>query len=83
MTFDEKIKTIERIDHLIRTKATGTPSQLSSKLDISERCLYDLLNIMKELKAPIRYCTERRSYLYTYEVTWSFGFERIEALQTF
>ena len=55
---------LERIDHLIRIKATGTPTELASKLGISERSVYEYLNLMKELGAPIKFNSYRQSYYY-------------------
>lgn len=74
MTLLEKLKMIERIDGLIRRKATGTPKQLASRLNISERCLFKTLNLMKEMGAPIHYSISRESYAYEYEVDFSIGF---------
>lgn len=55
-----------RIDHLIRTKATGTPSKLSERLEISESILYEYLGVMKDLGAPIQYDRDRETYFYTF-----------------
>lgn len=57
----ERLRTI---DHLIRTKRTGTPERLAVRLGISERSLYDFLTLMKGLGAPIKYSKERESYFY-------------------
>jgi len=75
MTLLEKLKMIERIDALIRRKATGTPKQLASRLDISERCLFKTLKLMKEMGGPIYYCISRESYSYEFEVDFSIGFK--------
>lgn len=74
MNFKERIKNIERIDQLIRLKATGTPMVLASKLKISEKSLYRLLNDMKKLDAPIVFCNHSQSYIYTVRVKFKFGF---------
>ena len=56
MRFIDQIHRIERIDQLIRLKATGNPSELALKIGISESQLYEVLNIMKkELGGPILY----------------------------
>lgn len=74
MTLEEKLNMIERIDGLIRRKATGTPAELARKLDQSERFVYQLIKLMKNMNAPIYYCYEKRSYCYEYEVEFSVGF---------
>ena len=74
MIFIERIKFIERIDHLIRSHATGSPKNLSEKLYISERHVYNLINIMKEMGAPIFYCQHSQSYRYDEEVFFNSGF---------
>lgn len=75
MTLLEKLKMIERINSLIRRKSTGTPKQLASRLEISERCLFKTLKLMKEMGAPIYYCITRESYAYEYDVSFSIGFQ--------
>ncbi|MDP1762546.1 MAG: HTH domain-containing protein [Sediminibacterium sp.] len=55
---------ISLIDRLIRIKATGSPKHLANRLSISESTLYQYLAFMKELGAPITYCSSRRSYYY-------------------
>lgn len=64
MNFFEQMKRFERIDQLVRLKATGKPKALATRLNISERRMYDLINAMKEMGAPINYCHQRQSYYY-------------------
>ena len=63
-----------RIDYLIRIKGTGTPSQLANRLDVGERTIYEYINIMKSLGAPIHYCRHRRSYYYDKEGAFTISF---------
>ena len=72
-----QFKRIERIHNLIKTKATGSPKECARRLKISERQFYRLIDLMKELGAPIHYDLYTNSYCYEYEVKWSFGFEII------
>ena len=65
---------LEYLDHLIRTKGTGTPAQLARKLEISQRCLYDNINFMKERGAPIMYDRKRNSYYYEEDGQFYFKF---------
>lgn len=67
---------IDRINYLIRIKATGTPLHLSKKLGISERTLYNYINFMKSKGAPICYCKTRRSYYYEDDGNFVLTFHR-------
>ncbi|MGX5817844.1 HTH domain-containing protein [Chitinophaga lutea] len=55
---------LQTIDHLIRIKGTGKPSQLAKRMHISERTLYEFLKLMKDLGAPIEYDRYKESYYY-------------------
>jgi DNA-binding IclR family transcriptional regulator len=68
---------IQRIHELIKRKASGTPKELATRLGISARQLYKLLDLMKELGAPILYSNTLCSYYYEHEVAWSIGFSSL------
>lgn len=70
----KQIQRIERLHQLLRLKATGSPKECALKLDISERQLYNTLELMKALGAPIYYDIAIGTYCYEYEVECSFGF---------
>jgi predicted DNA-binding transcriptional regulator YafY len=70
----EIIIRLERIDQLIRLKATGTPRAFASKLELSERCIYNYINLMKDLGAPIRFCRYRNTYYYDGKGGFKFTF---------
>jgi predicted DNA-binding transcriptional regulator YafY len=55
---------LESLDHLVRIKGTGSPKQLARRLNISERSIYEYLELLRTLGAPIRYCKFRKSYYY-------------------
>ena len=74
MTFFEKITILERVDSLIRRKATGSASELANRLGISRRSVYDIINIMKMMDAPIVYDNIRKTFVYEYECELSIGF---------
>ncbi len=75
MTFIEKLQTIDRVHSLINRKATGTADDLASKLNVSRRCVYDIINLMKMMGAPIEFCTSRRTYYYTHPCELMIGFQ--------
>lgn len=74
MTFLEKIKMIDRLDGLIRRKSTGGSKELAIKVGVSERCIFDILQLMKNMGAPIIFDSSRGCYMYEYEVEFSLGF---------
>jgi predicted DNA-binding transcriptional regulator YafY len=77
MSFIKKLERIERIDQLIKLRATGTPEELASKLAISESSLYDTLSTMKDLGAPIEYDKYLETYYYSQCVMVDFTFRKV------
>lgn len=64
--FSKIIDKLKRIDRLARLKATGSPTDLARKLNVSPSTLYEYLIILKHtFNAPLEYCRIRRSYYYT------------------
>ena len=70
----KQIERIERLHQLIRIKATGNPKTCAERIKISERQLYNTLELMKELGAPIYFDFAAGSYCYEEEVHCSFRF---------
>ncbi len=68
MKLIEQLRLLERLDQLIRLKATGTPKQLARRIQMSERKLYRLIQELKDLGFPIEYCKACQCYQYTEEV---------------
>jgi transposase len=74
MRFFEKIKAIERIDQLIRMRATGSARDLAKRLDVSKSTMYEIIDTMKNMGAEIEYCSHRKSYYYSHEKELAIGF---------
>lgn len=55
-----------RMDNLIRRRATGNSFEFAAKLGISRSLLQDHISDLKELGAPIKFCTQTQSYYYEY-----------------
>jgi predicted DNA-binding transcriptional regulator YafY len=68
------IERFKRIDEIIKTKSSGTPSQLAAKLDISESTLYEFIAVMKELGAPILYDKIAQRYYYQNDGKFTISF---------
>ncbi|MBY5959209.1 hypothetical protein KUV50_13735 [Membranicola marinus] len=75
MNLIDQIHRLQRIHQLIRRKATGPPHDFSSRLGISNRQLYRLLDELKSYGLPIEYCRTRQSYYYSREVEFEISFE--------
>ncbi len=70
----KQIALLDRVDQLIRMKATGRPNQLAKRLQVSEATVFRIIDTMKELNAPIYYDLTRQSYLYSETTTFKCGF---------
>jgi predicted DNA-binding transcriptional regulator YafY len=64
---------LQRIDHLVRTRATGTPVQLAERLGISERKLYRLISELRDQGFPITYDKPADTYYYSEPVKIEFS----------
>jgi len=56
MKVHTQIERIKHLNSLIKREATGTPSQLAKKLNISVATVYRLIRELKDFDAPIQYC---------------------------
>jgi predicted DNA-binding transcriptional regulator YafY len=65
---------LERMDQLIRLKATGSPKEFAARLQISESMMYNYLDLLKSLGGPIRYCKQAGSYEYASPVRLELGY---------
>lgn len=74
MTFLEKLKTVERVDQLIRLKCTGTPDELARKLGLTRSTVYEIIECMKNMDVDIKYCKNRKSFYYETEKVLAIGF---------
>lgn len=64
MQIFEDLFLLQRVDHLIRTRATGCPSKLATRLGISERQIYRLIGALREQGFPIAYDKQADTYYY-------------------
>jgi hypothetical protein len=66
----EELFLLQRIDNLIRTRATGAPKILAQRLEVSECSVYRLIERLRDEGFPIRYDKKGQSYYYSKPVTW-------------
>ena len=64
MTFNEQIRQVKGLHELIRTKATGTPDDLSQRMNISRATVFRRIDDLKNLGAEIAYDRDRMTYYY-------------------
>lgn len=62
-----KIKTLENLQKLhllIEAECTGPPRSLARRMELSERSVYNLLEVLKDFNAPVAYNRKRKTYYY-------------------
>ena len=64
MTTMKIIFILRRMDQMIRLQSTGSPEAFAKRLGVSERSMYNYLNLLKRLGAPIRFSRNQNSYIY-------------------
>jgi len=69
-----QIRRLERLDQLIRMKATGTPKELAKRLEVSRSTLYNILEFIKTQGVEVYYNAERQSFCYKTEVYFVLDF---------
>lgn len=74
MRYIEKTMLIERIDQLIRMKATGSARELAKRIGISKSSVYEIIEIMRMMGAEIEYSYARKSFYYTTDKILAIGF---------
>jgi len=77
------IERLKRMDYLIRTRNTGSPGDFAAKLGISERSLYEYINAMRELGAPVAYSYHDNSYIYIKDGNFKISFLLKDSLPTY
>lgn len=71
------LRTLDRLDYLIRLQATGPPNDLARRLGVSRSNLFELIAFLRdEMKASVRYNTYITSYMYDFLPNFYLGFER-------
>ncbi len=70
----EDLFLLQRIDHLIRTRGTGTPKDLSNRLEISECSVYRMIDKLRNMGLPVLYDKKAQTYYYDRPVKWNVEF---------
>lgn len=71
---------MRKAHQLIKQSNTGIPKEFATKMNISERSLYRLLDLLKEMEAPI--CYDKKNFTYYYCSNFEFRFQiHVEVLK--
>jgi bacteriocin-like protein len=65
MNFLDQIERLNKVNTLIRSEKTGTPSEFAQKINCSRSQLYIIIDYLKSHNAPIKYCKKREGFYYT------------------
>ena len=66
---------LDRLDGLIRHRATGSPEELAIRMHMSRSNLFKMIKFLREeMNAPVSYNKDGASYVYSYK--FYLGFER-------
>lgn len=68
---------LERLVKLIEHECTGTPTELSQKLGVSDRTAKRYIAQLRDMGADIKYCSHLNSYYFASPITFRFGFEPV------
>ena len=62
------LENLQRLIEAIEQRSTGNAREISQKLNVSERMVYNYLDVLKnEFGAPIKYSCVIKSYFFTEE----------------
>lgn len=80
MNFNKQPERIQKMHRLIQAEATGCPEQFAQQLHLSRRQLYNELERLKELDAPVKYCKKKTSFYYTqaFDLELNYSFKTIK-----
>ena len=59
-----QLQRIQKINRMIKSARTGTPSEFAGELGISESHFYRYIDELQEMGVPIQYSRSRRTYYY-------------------
>ncbi|RAV29509.1 DNA-binding protein [Sinomicrobium soli] len=60
----KNLERLQQLHQLIAREATGSPTQLARLMQISERKVYQLIEQLKDIEAPVSYSRVHKTYFY-------------------
>ncbi len=76
MSITKILDRTQRIDMFIQNECTGNPEEFAQKIGISRSMLYENLDELRSLGAPIRYSRKRRTFYYATAFTLLIKFQK-------
>jgi predicted DNA-binding transcriptional regulator YafY len=73
MTFIEHLQLLQRMNDLIRRKATGKCREFARRLRISVATLFRRFEELRTMGAKIEYCDIRQSYFYSNQFDFKYS----------
>lgn len=64
MKAEEQIERLAKMNRLIKAEHSGNPEEFASQLGVCKSHLFNLIEEMKIMGAPIKYSRIRRTYYY-------------------
>ena len=65
MNIEQQAERIKYVHKVILDEKTGSPNDFAKKLNISRSQLYNIIEMLKEYDAPIKYNKKANSFYYT------------------
>jgi len=65
MIIVKQLERLKRISKLITLRTTGEPKEFAEKMNLSRSQLYNDLQFLKDIGAPIVYCRKSKTFLYS------------------
>lgn len=72
MNLKQRIRLLNRLHSLIRSKAAGTPDACAHRLDTGRSALYRYLDELQSFGASVKDCKQRESSVYEEDFTLNF-----------
>ena len=65
MNIQKQAERLNKANKLIQEEKTGSPKEFADKLNISRSQLYNIIDILKEYDAPVKYSKKTNSFYYS------------------
>ena len=63
----QQLERLRKIHQLIKKRNTGSPNELANRLKISRRQLYNVIEYLKEIEAPLIFSRKNNTFYYEHE----------------
>ena len=67
----KQIEQLKKLHGMIKNQTTGSPKMVAKKMHVSERQLYNLLDQLRTMDAPLHFDRRANTYIYTDDFEFS------------